>query len=140
MRKQNPDPQYILDFIKAVYPEYTALARCCNTDESILKDATALINELRQQVSDVLKGQEALTQQTIRIRRAVLGDLPDPGGIDTEDMVKAFKQDLQTAREFQSFAERETKRAEKWRDEWVKASTENIALKEELARLREITK
>jgi len=41
------DPQYIRNFIKAVYPEMTELAQAVNTEETLLKDATALIKQLR---------------------------------------------------------------------------------------------
>ena len=42
---------YVIDFIKAVYPECTELTIRCNTEETCLRDATELIIELRNKVA-----------------------------------------------------------------------------------------
>lgn len=46
------EPKYLTDFIKAVYPEYTELARVGTKEESILKDATTIIIQQREQIKE----------------------------------------------------------------------------------------
>ncbi len=44
------EPKWVTDFISAVYPEETELARMGASEKSILVDAVGLINELRERV------------------------------------------------------------------------------------------
>ena len=63
MNKKKATEETVNAFIKAVYPEMTALATTFGSEESILKDATEKIAALKAQRDDTDGAYQALKKQ-----------------------------------------------------------------------------
>lgn len=52
-----------------------------------LRDLLELVDQMDATIGSVLNGQKALKEQTMRIRATALDGAPDPGEVDTQDIV-----------------------------------------------------